>query len=286
MPSTRDLARDWRVAMATAAHALKTLADEGVVRGVSRSGTVVASTRARAHRPRDREAELTRERIVDAAIAIADTEGLPALSLRGVAAKLDAPVMSLYRHVGNKSALVHLMTDAAIGEGKLPASAAAGWRAPLEIAARVQWRSFRKHPWLARVISLTRPHPLPNALAHADWVLRALDGHGLDAAARLRLHIVLHGFIQGMAVNLETEAEAVSETGMSDEDWMRTQAADFATLAASGRYPAFAAVLGELKGGFELDFEIVFELGLRALLDGFASVIGSAPRRRKVKPLR
>jgi AcrR family transcriptional regulator len=187
--------------------------------------------------------------------------------------------MSLYTHIGNKDALLRLMIDTAIGEERLPASAPPGWRAQLEVAARVQWRSFRKHPWLARLTSLTRPRPLPNALAHADWVLRALEGHGLDAGARLRLHVALHGFIQGIAVNLETEADAVSETGMTGDDWMQTQIADFASLAASGRYPAFAAVLAELEGGFDLELEVVFELGLGALLDGFASVIERAPGR-------
>ena len=189
--------------------------------------------------------------------------------------------MSLYRHVGNKEELLRLMTDAAIGEERLPETAPAGWRAQLEVAARVQWRGLRKHPWLARLISLTRPNPLPNALAHADWVLRALDGHGLDANARMQLHIILHGFIQGLAVNLETEAEAVSETGMSDEDWMRTQTETFAALAATGRFPAFAAVLVELADGFELDFEALFDLGLSVLLEGFASVVEPTPRRRK-----
>jgi DNA-binding transcriptional regulator YhcF (GntR family) len=279
VPSTRALARKWRVAMATAAHALKTLEHEGVVCGVPRSGTVVAGTRERVQRPRERETALTSSQIVAAAIAIADAEGLPALSLRGVAGKLGVPVMSLYRYVGNKDSLLRLMADAAIGEEKLPASVPKGWRAQLEVAGRVQWRGLRKHPWLARLMSITRPYPLPNALAHANWVLRALDGHGVGAGARLRLHVILHGFIQGIAVNLETEAQAISDTGMTDDDWMRTQASAFAALAASGHYPAFAAMFAELASGFELDFEVLFELGLGALLDGFESIIEPAAQR-------
>ena len=266
--------------MATAAHALKTLAHEGVVRGVPRVGTVVANVRTGSTVQREREMELTRGRIVTAAIEIADAEGLTALSLRSVAARVGAPVMSLYRHVGNKEELLRLMADAAIGEERLPETKPAGWRAQLEVAAQVQWRGLRKHPWLVRLISLTRPNPLPNALAHADWVLRALNGHGLDANARMQLHIILHGFIQGLAVNLETEAEAVSETGMSDEEWMQTQREEFAALAATGRFPAFAAALVELADGFELDLEAIFDLGLSALLEGFARVV-EPPRRRK-----
>lgn len=273
LPSTRALAREWSVALATAAHALRTLQLEGRVRAVPRVGTVVAPAPASApaRSPgRGRDGELGRDRVVAAAIAVADHEGIGALTLRGVAAKLDAPVMSLYRHVGSKAELVRLMTDTAIGEEKLPPSPPPGWRAQLEVAARLQWKMLRKHPWLARLMGLSRPSPLPNAIAHAEWVLRALDGHGLDAAERMRLHMIVFGFVQGIAVNLETEADAASETGMTDDQWIETQMGAFGALARSGRYPAFAAVLAELHTGFEPDFDLLFELGLGALLDGFA----------------
>jgi hypothetical protein len=122
-------------------------------------------------------------------------------------------------------------------------------------------------------MSVTRPYPLPNALAHADWVLRALESGGFDASTRLQLHIILHAFIQGLAVNLETELEAASETGVSEETWMETEVSQFGALAASGRFPAFARVLSELRGRFDLDMERLFELGLTSLLSGFESMV-------------
>jgi DNA-binding transcriptional regulator YhcF (GntR family) len=268
VPSTRELAREWDVALATAAHALQALAREGLVRGVPRVGTVVAT--ATAGPQRNPEPELSRGRIVAAAMQIADREGIGALTLRGVAAKLDAPVMSLYRHVGSKAELVRAMADAALGEESLPSARPPGWRAQVELAARAQWRVLRRHPWLARVMSLTRPNPLPHAMAHAEWLLRALEGHGLDAAERMRLHVLIYGFVQGIAVNLETEAEVAGETGVTDEQWMESQLGAFTALARSGRYPAFAEVLRELDSGFDLDFDALFEQGLAALLDGFA----------------
>jgi DNA-binding transcriptional regulator YhcF (GntR family) len=277
VPSTRALARKWKVALATAAHALGVLADEGLVRTVPRAGTIVASVAPKAPGGRA-PADLTRARIVQSAIAMADAEGLAAVSLRGVAARLDAPVTSLYRHVKSKEDLLGAMTDAAIGEGTLPAQAPPGWRAPIELAARTHWGVLRRHPWMARTMSITRPMPLANSITYANWVLRALDGRGLDADRRMRIHIVLHAFIQGMAVNLETEADAASETGMSDSDWMDGQLGAFAALAASGRFPAFAAVLEELDAGFELDLDGLFELGLRSMLDGLERII-EKPRR-------
>jgi DNA-binding transcriptional regulator YhcF (GntR family) len=278
VPSTRAIAKSFGVALATASHALSALTHAGVLESRPRVGTVVAPARAQAA-PKAREAALSRAAIVEAAVAIADTEGLAAVSLRGVAAKLGAPVMSLYRHVPSKHELEQAMVEAVLGEALLPVRVPKGWRAQLEVAAHTQWGGLRKHPWVARLMSLTRPSPTPNALAHADWVLRALDGHGLSAAARLQMHIVLHVFIQGITVNLETEADAIGQTGMTEDDWMAQHAGAFDALAASGRYPAFAGVLRDLSAGFELEMDRVFELGLAALLDGFAQVIESKRKR-------
>lgn len=272
VPSTRAIAKTWGVAVATASHALSALVQAGVLEARPRVGTVVAKSRPQAN-PRTRGPGLSRAAIVEAAIAIADAEGLAAVSLRGVAAKLGAPVMSLYRHIPNKHELEEAMVEAVLGEAQLPVRVPKGWRAQLETAARTQWGGLRKHPWVARLMSLSRPSPTPNALAHADWVLRALDGHGLSAAMRLQMHVVLHVFIQGITVNLETEADAVGQTGITEDDWMAQQQGAFDALAASGRYPAFARVMRDLSAGFELDMNQMFELGLAALLDGFASML-------------
>jgi DNA-binding transcriptional regulator YhcF (GntR family) len=277
VPSTRALARRWKVALATAAHALNALRSEGWVRTVPRVGTVVARREKRTA-PRG-PAELSRASIVATAISMADQEGLGAMSFRGVAARLHAPVTSLYRHVDGKEALLRAMTDAVLGESSLPSTAPAGWRPQLEAACRAYWATLRRHPWLARAMNINRPRPLKNAVSYADWVLRALDGHGLDAAARMDLHVVLHAFIQGMAVNLETEAEALSETGLSDTEWMDGELASFSALAATGRYPAFAHVLAELEPSYEPAADRLFELGVRTMLDGFATRL--AGHRRK-----
>jgi hypothetical protein len=93
----------------------------------------------------------------------------------------------------------------------------------------------------------------------------------------MQLHITLYSFIQGMAVNLEAEADAQSQTGLSDQEWMDSQIVAFGALARSGRFPAFAKTINELTE-FDLDFDAQFELGLRALLDGFAVI--SARRSR------
>jgi len=266
VPSTRALARRWKVATATAAHALQALTQQGLIRAVPGSGTVVLGPGT------PPGAGLTRQRIVAAAIEIADEEGLPALSIRGLAARLRAPAMSLYRHVHSKEQLVSLMAEVALDEdlADLVEPPPAGWRAQLELGARLEWRALRKHPWLARVLHISRPSPAPNALAMANWVMRALDRSALNATEKLQLHVVLHGFIQGLAVNVEAEAQAVGETGVSDEEHMLRSEAKFAELAASGAIPYFAKMMREIPKDFMLDFDALFELGLAAMLDGFS----------------
>jgi DNA-binding transcriptional regulator YhcF (GntR family) len=277
-PTTREVAKHWKVAMATAARALGVLADQGVIRVVPRVGSIVARPRAAAAREtrevRERgERELTAARIVEGAIRVADEEGLDALSLRAVASKVGAPVMSLYRHVRSKDDLLRLMTDAALAREPLPAAPPKGWRAQLEVAARAEWCVFRQHPWLARVVNLTRPEPLPSAISFADWVFRALEETRLSAGEKMRMHVLLHSYVQGLAVNVEAEANAAGETGMSNEEWMHQRGEAFSRMAASGKYPAFARVVGEL-GDFEIEFESLFEHGLKTMLDGFEKGLG------------
>jgi DNA-binding transcriptional MocR family regulator len=153
VPPTREITRRWGVAMATAAKALGVLRQEGLVRAVPGSGTVVEAhvTAARvpdpqvaptvtatgpARRRTPPDAALTPDRIVLAAVAVADAEGIAGLSMRRVAAELGAATMSLYRHVADKDDLVVRMVDAVLGEWQVPAEPPDGWRPRLELAAR------------------------------------------------------------------------------------------------------------------------------------------------------
>lgn len=292
VPSTRQVARQWGVALATATRALSTLQQEGLIQARPRVGAVVAARGARtaasggAPGPRvtppggrsraapDADGDLTRARVVRAAIEIADTEGLAALSMRSVAARLGVATMSPYRYVSSKDQLVALMADAAFGEERCADTPSDNWRERLEIGARTLWRMFRRHPWLAQISSLSRPLPLPNLSMHADWILAALQGLGLDTTTAFNLHVVLYNYVHGMAVNLEREAQAEAASGLSAEGWMHNHAAEFDAIAASGQSPTFARVLAHLsQTGYDLDLDALFEFGLSALLEGFGALI-------------
>jgi DNA-binding transcriptional regulator YhcF (GntR family) len=289
LPSTRQIARRSGVALATATKALNALRQEGLVAAIPRVGTVVAppapestedseGTGSTARPLARHDHELTRERVVRAAIEIADAEGLEALSMRGVAARLGVATMSTYRHVASKDDLVLLMADAAFGEQGYPPPAPDGWRERVERAARTMWTLYRRHPWLAQLNPLTRPLPLTNLLMHGEQILAALEELGFDATTRLDVEILIYSHVQGLAANLEREAHAQAATGLSDEEWVERQSAALNSIATSGRYPAFAAMLAAFgEDGYDLDLDKIFELGLQMLLDGLAT---RASRRR------
>ncbi|MFF5900741.1 GntR family transcriptional regulator [Streptomyces argenteolus] len=288
VPSTRRIAQEWGVALATATKALTTLRMEGAVETRPRAGTVVAAAptttaRARGHRPQGpsttgptpapTEQELTLGRIVRTAIDIADAEGLSALSMRGVAARLGVAAMSPYRYVTSKDDLILLMADAAYGEQSYPGTAPAGWRARAELGARTLWTLHRRHPWLAQLDSLTRPLLVPNLMVHGEWLLSALDGHGVDTTTLFDIHVLLYSHVQGLAVHLEREAHAAATTGQSEDQWMDSRTSDLQALVQSGRFPTFTRVVSSFGDGYDLRLDTLFELGLKALLDGLAPVI-------------
>jgi AcrR family transcriptional regulator len=283
VPSARRITQEWGVAIATATKVLAALQREGLVRVVPGVGTVVSPAgpvalqpRTPRRRPSAREPqpELSRDRIVRTAMEIADTEGMAALSMRRIATDLDVATMSLYRYVPSKDDLVLFMIDEALGEEAFPPTPPEGWRAQLELAARMQWRLARRHPWLAPVMSLTRPQLAPNALAHAEWVLRALEGLGADPNAMLHIHVVLFSFVRGLATSLEAEAEAERDTGMTSDEWMQTQEAALDAAVGSGSFGTFLRLAKE--SGVELDLDTLFEFGLARLLDGLGMFLGRA----------
>ncbi|SDE31686.1 GntR family transcriptional regulator [Glycomyces harbinensis] len=274
VPSTRHVAQEFGVALATAAKALDVLRSEGLVVTRPRSGTVVAPRRTGG--PTGESAELTRERVLEEAIAIADAEGLEAVSMRAVAGRCGVAPMSLYRFIEDKDHLVSAMADTVYGTAAFDRDASAPWRSQVESLSREMWRLHRAHPWLGRTQPLTRPLPLPNIIRLGDRLLGALEGLGLPPKLHFDIHVLLFSHVVGLAANVEAEDEAVSETGLSSEEWTDLQylprMGDDAFL---GEHPHFAKLFGHfgsLADGYDMDLEGLFELGMGLLLDGVAAM--------------
>ena len=272
IPSARAITREWGVAVATATRALAALRQEGLVTARPGFGTVVTERSARRRLERDAlDREITAEAILATATRIADGDGLVAVSMRRIAIELGVPTMALYRHVRGKNRLLLLMADSIMAQPPLPGTRPAGWRAQLELVARTQWEMYRGHPWMARIISMTRPNLSPHGIAHTEWALSAVDGHGLDPNTMLHLVVTLFGYVRGCAMNVEMQAEAEQESGLTDQEWIESEGTNFARFLASGRYPKLLYVTE--ASGVDLDADSLFEFGLRRLLDGYAAFL-------------
>jgi DNA-binding transcriptional regulator YhcF (GntR family) len=276
VPSARALTREWGVALATATRALAVLRDEGLVSARPGVGTVVAERPPRPRKSHSRpESDISVERIVELAIEIADDEGLHAVSMRRIAIELGVPTMALYRHVRGKTSLLVLMADTILGQVRFPEPRRHGWRAQLELLARLQWAGYRRHPWLARIISMTRPTVQPNGMMHTEWALAALNARGLEPNTMLHAVVNLFAYVRGSATNVEMELESEQDTGLTDDQWLQSQGAQFADVLASGRYPHLARVFATPE--VDLDLDTLFEFGLERLLDGYAALIDAVP---------
>jgi AcrR family transcriptional regulator len=287
VPSTREITQQWGVAMATATKVLTELRREGMVRAVPGVGTVVETpsrpvrnarpaAAARPGGPSDTSsgpAALTLGRIVAVAVTVADTEGLAAVSMRRVAAELGVATMSLYRHVADKDDLLTRMMDTVMAEHPLPADPPAGWREAIELAARRLWDLFRRHPWLAPALSVTRPQMITSALPYSEWMLATLHAHGLDLQSAFTAHLTLFNYARGIAVNLESEREAEAHSGLDSEEWMDTEEPALLAILATGRFPALSRLA---TAGYDLDLDALFEFGLQRLLDGLASLLNES----------
>ncbi|GCD43666.1 TetR/AcrR family transcriptional regulator [Streptomyces paromomycinus] len=219
---------------------------------------------------------LTLDRIVTAAVAVADAEGIGAVSMRRVAAELGVGTMSLYRYVPGKGELLDLMLDkiAAFGADGFPGPEA-GWRAVLENVARRAWRLHHLHPWLLQV-DQTRPLLGPNSVDVLEHTVRGMSGLALPDPQKMRLLTVVEGYVAGAARTRLNSAMAEKRTGATDEEWWKIQGPFLVKAMETGRYPHLAG-LSEDTFSFEDDCDdegdALFELGLGLLLDGFAAYI-------------
>jgi AcrR family transcriptional regulator len=263
-PSTRQIVRDWNVAMATASKVIGALRADGLVETIPGSGTMVRRRNGPAAGP-GRRARLTRQEIVDAGVRIADADGLPLVTMRRVAESLGVSTMALYRHVPDKGDLTLRMTDSVFAGIRLPEIPVAAWRRRLDAAAHLIWAVFGGHPWAAEVISLSRPQLIPNVLPLAEWSLSTLRAMGFGTHDMVCTHINLFAHVRGMALARLAEAQAEKDTGMTADDWMRHRGGGLRQWAETAGHPGLGHVVRE---PFDFDLDTIFEYGLQRLLDG------------------
>ncbi|WP_335936095.1 TetR/AcrR family transcriptional regulator C-terminal domain-containing protein [Streptomyces sp. PTD5-9] len=213
---------------------------------------------------------LTVGRIVRAGIAIADAEGLDALSMRRVAADLGASTMALYRHVASREDLVALMVEAALTDAPLPDTPPRDWRHGLERTARRDWELYHRHPWiLSKVLVTTRTHSSRALAADGESAFSAFDGLGLEPADAFRYMFMFASYVQGVALTYVSDVEAERKARRTDR--RRANATDDArrALCEPGAYPRLGPAMR--AGGDPWDLDALFVSGLAGVLDGIAA---------------
>jgi AcrR family transcriptional regulator len=214
--------------------------------------------------------QLSRDKVVAAAIELADHEPRGEITMRAVAARLGArSPMALYRYVGSKDGLTDLMADQVYGQLTVPRGR--GWRPALRGLGETGWDAVQRHPWFAR-LAFSRPPLGPQAIGVYDAALAELEPLGLDAATRMGFISTVLGHVLGSGLALLEEQAMRARVGLhSDTDLDRAAAPYLQRIAAAGQHPAFSRWAAD--SGRDAPGPQSFGQVLDWLLDGLATLI-------------
>lgn len=220
---------------------------------------------------------LSLDRIVTAAIAIADAEGLGPLSMSRLAEELGFTTMSLYRYVASKEELLMLMFCAATSDLPDLQSAAEGWRPGLRRLCWETLRVFRQHPWIVQ-IPITGPPLDPSSLGWMEYGLRSMAGTGLTEAEKIGVILMLSGLIRNevrLGSELAQGAKAVADSGTPGPTYGQMLRA----VADPHRFPSLYAVIESGALDEDPDYgDEDFAFALERALDGIEALISSRTR--------
>ncbi|HSK97984.1 MAG TPA: TetR/AcrR family transcriptional regulator, partial [Euzebyales bacterium] len=214
---------------------------------------------------------LSVERIVRAAIEVAQRDGLAGVSMNRVAAELDTAAMSLYRYVSSKEELVALMVDEANGSPPPPPEAGDDWRSALTAWAHAHLAAYHAHPWLVHA-PISGPPIMPNSVAWFDGGLRCFTGTALHEDEKVGVILVVSGLVRNQAT-LEMQLEAAMRSADS-EAVMTSYGQLLVQLTDADRFPALhAGIAAGVFDGEDVEDDLAFEFGLELILDGIAALI-------------
>jgi len=210
------------------------------------------------------------DRIASAAVAIADEDGLDAVSMRRLASDLGVATMALYRYVRNKDDLLWLMADTVVTDVDLPDDPDADWRDVVRAHAAQIRAVILAHPWLVAAGGRLPLGVTPARLAIAESILQALDDAGLDADTSYTAMTTLTSFVWGFAGGEVTQSELMRRHGWTSLADMRNEyGSEVRWLLDTGRFPLFRrwATTSAAKD----DPDQRFALGLDSLIAGIAT---------------
>ncbi|MBX3093242.1 MAG: TetR family transcriptional regulator [Cryobacterium sp.] len=218
--------------------------------------------------------EMSVERIVDAAVELADAEGLGAVSMAAVAAKLGFTPMSLYRYVSAKDDLLLLMQEQATGFPPEEFREHTGWRAKLRALFEAQVLICVRHPWVLS-LPITGAPITPSSSAWIDAALEALDGTPLTDEERLAVTLSVAGEARWYGMVLAGYTVQSRSTGMSADEISAQEAALFDRVITAEEFPALRRAV---DAGVFLSDSDPFRFAIERVLDGVESYIAGLER--------
>ncbi|MEV7420005.1 TetR/AcrR family transcriptional regulator [Streptomyces sp. NPDC089919] len=210
---------------------------------------------------RGRRPSFSREAITAAAVAVADAEGLDAVTMRRVAAEVGAGVMSLYSYAPDKDTLLELMVDHITAELAATDPPTGDWRADLKALAHLQRAHMLRHPWLPAALA-TRRSPGPHTLAVLEHALAVLRPSGLAGGAKIEVFAQLTAFVAGHTGYEIAQARTAEAPGRAE-----AEARYLLAVASDGRHPELLEAL-TTAGPSPTTPEATFTRFLGRLIDG------------------
>jgi AcrR family transcriptional regulator len=218
---------------------------------------------------------LSIDAVVDAAISLADADGLDAVTMRRVADLAGTAPMTLYTYVPGKAELLDLMLDTVYARMPRPTTTGRPWRDRVAAVAEENRAMFAAHPWAA-AISTGRPPLGPGQMAKYEHELQALDGLGLSDVDLDAALAHLLAFVRSHASDTAAALAARRASRMDDRKWWEVNAPLLARVLDPSAYPT-AARVGTAAGdahGSAWDSDHAWTFGLTTMLDGLAALIG------------
>lgn len=212
---------------------------------------------------------LTRERVLTSAMALADTNGISALTMRSLAQELGAKPMSLYHHVANKDEILDALVDLVFAEVELP-SAEGNWRTEMTRRAGSLRTVLRRHPWAVGLLE-TRTTPGPATLRHHNATLGVLRVAGFSVVTAAHAYALLDSYIYGFALQ---EATLPINGPESVPDVAAAIAESFSPTELPYLYEM--ATKHVMQPGY--DFGAEFSVGLELILNSLAEMLVARER--------
>jgi AcrR family transcriptional regulator len=217
---------------------------------------------------------LSLDRIVQAAIRVAEADGFAAVSMNRIGRELGASAMALYRYVGAKNELLPLMLDAAVGDPPRPRGPDEGWRTAMSRWCWSYLAALRQNPWALRV-PITDPPNTPRQIAWFDHGLGSLRDIPLTEHEKVSVIMLLSGYVRNTEATFQGIAEAVQAANSSAERMMASYSNVLRAVIDPEKFPSVALALrqGVFDQPDSVDSE--FDFGLERILDGIEVLVRS-----------